>query len=180
MIANSIIELSNHKNLIITKAHVADAPLVLDFLNRIGGETDHLTFGLNEFSVSLDDQIELIDKNITEDFQLMLIGKINDEIVSQLFLSRSSNQRLLHIGEIGLSVSKKYWGLSIGSHMLAWAISWAKHKNLVKLHLQVRVDNKSAVKLYEKFGFLVEGMLKKSIKIQDHFYDEYVMGLLLR
>ena len=64
---------------------------MLDFLNRIGGETDHLTFGLNEFNVSLKDEIQIIDKNIAEDFQLMLVGKISDEIVSQLFLSRSPN-----------------------------------------------------------------------------------------
>lgn len=41
---------------------------------------------------------------------LMLVGKIDEEIVSQIYLDRSNNPRLSHIGDIGISVKKNFGG----------------------------------------------------------------------
>lgn len=39
---------------------------------------------------------------------LMLVGKIDNKIVSHLFIDVSPRERLAHIGHLGLSVSKDY------------------------------------------------------------------------
>ncbi|WP_028389483.1 GNAT family N-acetyltransferase [Legionella fairfieldensis] len=165
--------------LTIKKAEPEDAQEIIDFLNSIGGETDFLTFGQNEFPVSLKEEIDIINECLKKENSLMLVGKINQMIVSQLFLDVSNASRLDHIGHLGLSVKKSHWGQSIGKKMLVEAIGWAKKKNLVKIQLQVRTDNFSAINLYKKFNFVIEGTITQALKINNKFYDDFLMGLNL-
>ena len=95
----------------------------------------------------------------------------------QLFLDVSSQSRLNHIGHIGISVRKQYWGLSIGTRMMLHAIEWAKEKELTKLQLQVRTDHVSAIHLYHKLGFKIEGTITRAVRIEGIYFDNYVMGL---
>lgn len=110
---------------------------------------------------------------------LMLVGKIDKKIIAQLFLQRSYMARLKHVGEVGLSVSKEFWGQSIGSQIMLCAIEWAREKHITKLQLQVRCDNPRAIGLYQRLGFSIEGTIMRSIKIESHYFDDYLMGLCL-
>lgn len=88
--------LINHLDLIISKARVHDAEDIVDFLNMAGGESNFLTFGLNHFPVSVAEEREIITECNDHEQCLMLIGKIRGEVISQLFLERSSSGRLSH------------------------------------------------------------------------------------
>lgn len=173
------ISLSGGIDLIISKASPEDAASIVDFLNKVGGETDFLTFGLNEFPFSVSEEELTIKDCLERDICLMLIAKVGEEIVSQLFLQRSDTPRLMHIGDIGITVSKSYWGKSIGMHMIQVALLWAKNKKITKIQLQVRTDNERAIKLYEKLGFRIEGTFTKALKIGNIYFDDYLMGLTL-
>lgn len=171
--------LSSGKTLFISKACPHDAEELIDFLNLIGGESDFLTFGKGEFPLSIEEEQQVISTCIEHDQCLMLVGKVDKEIVSQLYLDRSSNPRLSHIGDMGISVKKEYWGNGIGTHMMSAAISWAKQHAITKLQLQVRTDHVTAIQLYKKLGFHIEGTLKQAIKINQVEYDNYLMAIIL-
>lgn len=172
--------IKNGSNLSINKASIEDAASIVAFLNKVGGETDFLTFGLNEFPFSIEEEEEeMIRECLDSNTQLMLVGKVEGQIVSHLFLQRSDKLRIAHIGDIGVSVSKNFWGYSIAFHMILAAIEWAKDKNLNKLQLQVRSDNERAIHLYKKLGFNIEGKIINAMKVNNIYYDDYIMGLLL-
>lgn len=164
-------------SLIIEKAQPQDAKDIIDFLNQVGGESDFLTFGFNEFHISVAEELTIINECLSQNHSLMLIGKINSQIASQLYLDVPSQPRLAHIGYLGLSVKKQFWGMSIGTRMLLEAIRWAKERSLIKIQLQVRIDNLNAIKLYQKFNFTIDGTIKKSLKINEFYYDELLMSL---
>lgn len=166
-------------NFSIEEARPEDAEKIIAFLNQVGGETDFLTFGLDGFPISKEEEIIIIKKCLNLSSSLMLIGKIDYQIVSQLFIEVSPQPRLAHIGHLGLSVNKDNWGKSIGSRMLTEAIYWAKKRKLAKLQLQVRTDNISAIHLYTKFNFTIEGKIAHSLKIDHILYDDFLMGLNL-
>lgn len=176
---NKNIVIADSQTLVISKACVEDAQEIISFLNCVGGETDFLTFGLNKFHVSLVDEIATIFDCLERNVCLMLVGKIENDIVAQLFLQRSDNLRLAHIGEIGVSVCRQHWGKSIGRLMMEAAIEWSRNSGVGKLQLQVRVDNQRAVQLYNKLGFVIEGTITRALKINELYFDEYLMGLLL-
>lgn len=172
------ISLSDGIDLIISKASPEDAAPTVDFLNKVGGETDFLTFGLNEFPFSVSEEEHMIKDCLERDICLMLIAKVGEEIVSQLFLQRSDKPRLMHVGDVAITVSKNYWGKSIGVHMMQVALAWAKSKNITKIQLQVRTDNERAIKLYEKLGFQIEGTITRALKVGNVYFDDHLMGLI--
>ena len=85
-----------------------------------------------------------------------------------------------HVGKFGITVRKPYWNLGIGNVLLECIVDWAKNTGVIrKIDLRVRTDNKSAIKLYKKYGFQQEGIIKRHFYIEDKFYDCLQMGLLL-
>ncbi len=44
----------------IKKAQENDAPKILEYINKIAGETDNLTFGSGEFGITLKQEREII------------------------------------------------------------------------------------------------------------------------
>ena len=63
--------------------------------------------------------------------------------------------------------------------MMLTAIEWAQQNGVIKIQLQVRTDNERAIQLYNKLGFVVEGKIKQAIKINNTYFDDYIMGLQL-
>ena len=75
---------------------------------------------------------------------------------------------------------KKHWGKGIGTHMMNVMLAWAKENELLeKIMLKAQVENKTAIKLYEKLGFEVEGCLKKDFLVDGQYRDSIIMGLWL-
>ena len=170
-------EIDSETNFVITSASIEDTAPIVQFLNKIGGETDFLTFGLNQFPFSIEEEKKIILACLEKYSGLMLVAKIHDEIVSHLFIEISNRARLDHIGYLGISVTKQYWRKSIGTHMVLIAIDWGKKNGLTKLQVQVRTDNAAAIRLYTKLGFCIEGTITHSFKIGTTYFDDYVMGL---
>ena len=61
--------------------------------------------------------------------------------------------------------------------MLRWAF---RHLNLHRIELSVEPDNVRAVRVYEKLGFVREGMRREHHYDDGCFRDELIMGLLGR
>ncbi|HEX3053108.1 MAG TPA: GNAT family N-acetyltransferase, partial [Aggregatilineaceae bacterium] len=65
----------------------------------------------------------------------------------------------------------------IGSALLMAAIDLAENwLNLSRIELEVFVDNEPALKLYRKFGFEIEGMLKDFAFRDGKYVDTYAMA----
>ncbi|MGQ9630948.1 MAG: GNAT family N-acetyltransferase [bacterium] len=58
-----------------------------------------------------------------------------------------------------LTVHPAYRRRSIGRRLLEWAEEFARKKGCRRLTLEVRKSNSVAIHLYEKFGFLRDGIL---------------------
>lgn len=56
-------------------------------------------------------------------------------------------------------------------------ISWAKEKGIKKINLDVFENNKRAIKLYEKFGFKLEGCIEDGIFDGEDYINLLMYGL---
>ena len=73
-----------------------------------------------------------------------------------------------------------YCGIGIGGKLMQQCISWCKDKNVTQIELSVVEDNKSAIAMYEAFGFKVTGTIPKAMRYNDGtFADEKLMVLEL-
>ena len=82
---------------------------------------------------------------------------------------------------LGIVISLEYCNAGLGTIMMDYLIEWCKNNGeTVKISLTVRKDNKRAIALYEKYGFEIEGILKKETFIDGEYYDSIVMGLMIK
>lgn len=84
-----------------------------------------------------------------------------------------------HVGELGIGVIAQYRGHGVGTALIHTALAAAKTKGLERIELHVFETNKAAIALYEKFGFVIEGVKRNGVKIDDRYTNLICMGLLL-
>lgn len=107
-----------------------------------------------------------------------LVAEIDGVVVGNLGLHLGSNRRS-HVGDIGMAVHDGYRGRGVGRAlmhaMLDLADNWL---NLVRLELQVYVDNAPAIALYASSGFVIEGTHRAYAYRDGAWADAYSMARL--
>ncbi|MCX0410950.1 GNAT family N-acetyltransferase [Clostridium perfringens] len=174
------ITLKDSKKLILRKPLEYDAENIIKYLNTVDSESNNLLFGKGEFPLTVEQEKAYISRiNQSSNF-FMVIGTINNEIVSVAQLSSPNMKRISHNSEIVLSVRKDYWNIGIGSAVMEELIKFAKDKESIKtISLGVREYNVNAIKLYEKYGFKKIGIHKNYFNIEGSYYDEILMDLYI-
>lgn len=165
--------------LIIRKATPDDAEKMLEYLNQVGGESDNLLFGLNEMQISIEQEKAFIESinNLSKD--IMLLGLVDNEIVSISSLQGFARKRIAHRGEIAISVKKQFWHHGIGTKMMQALIDFAKSAHISVVELKVKSDNVNAIALYKKLAFETIGTYKNFFKINEKYFDAELMTLFL-
>jgi RimJ/RimL family protein N-acetyltransferase len=174
------IKLNNGHQLILRKPVVEDAKRMVEYLNIVGGESDNLLFGKGEFRLTVEQEMKYIE-NISNDANiLMILGIINDNIVSVAQISSPNRKRIAHNSDVSISVKKEYWGNGIGSAVMEELISFAKEHDTIKnISLGVKASNHKAIAMYEKFGFKKVGVHKDYFNVDSNFDDEILMDLYI-
>ncbi len=173
-------KLKNGLILNIEKAKKEDAAGIIEYLNLVGGESDNLLFGADEFNISVSEEEDFIEKFSFSDTSAIFLGKVGNEIVSVATVISQQRARISHQADVAVSVKKKFWNNGIATNMMSEIISFAKqNKKTEVLHLGVKEDNTSAIYLYEKMGFEKIGEYKNFFKIQEKYYAEILMNLYL-
>lgn len=109
-----------------------------------------------------------------------LVACVENEIVGQLGLYTFPNHpRRRHVGQIGMAVRDDWQGKGAGTALMQAAIDLSdKWLNLMRLELDVYTDNEPAIRLYKKFGFVIEGTLVKYAYRDGQYVDTYTMARL--
>lgn len=104
----------------------------------------------------------------------------NNEVVGQLGLHTNPNRpRRRHVGQIGMAVRDDWQGKGVGTALMEAAIGLAdKWLDLRRLELEVYTDNIPAIRLYEKFGFRIEGTMAAYAFRDGQYVDTYLMARL--
>ena len=174
------LKLKNGQQLVLRKPVVEDAEKMIKYLNIIGGQSDNLLFGQGEFHLTVEQEAEHIRKISIDGNTLMVLGIINDSIVSVAQISSPNRKRIAHNSEISISVMKEYWRNGIGEAVLEELIRFAKEHSIIKnVSLGVRASNKNAISLYEKLGFKQVGVHKGYFNVNGEIDDEIIMDLYI-
>ncbi|MDV3429636.1 MAG: GNAT family N-acetyltransferase [Bacillota bacterium] len=168
------------REILIREAEITDAFKLSEYMMEIPKESDFLTFGENEIKATPEIEEKIISSMQDKNNSIMLLALIDGKIAGNCTFRAGERIRIIHTGEFGITVRKEYWGLGIGTYLLETLIYWAKETKIIrKINLRVRTDNYKAIKLYEKFGFEKEGIIRRDFLIEGKFYDSILMGLLL-
>ena len=166
--------------LILRKPIEEDAKNMIEYLNLVGGESDNLLFGKDEFHLSVEQEREHIKRVNSDENTLMILGIIDANIVSVAQISCPNRVRIAHNSEVSISVKKHHWKKGIGSVVMEELIKFAKENETIKnISLGVKASNKNAILMYEKFGFEKVGIHRNNFNINGIFDDEILMDLYI-
>lgn len=89
------------------------------------------------------------------------------------------NSHIVYLG--GLAIHPFFGGKGEGKKMMEDIIDHVRQQGFLRIELSVAVSNEKAIRLYEKVGFVKEGILKKytHLKAENKFIDEVMMACLL-
>lgn len=125
---------------------------------------------------------------LTRDFVLdhinnnwpQLVAVYEGKVIGWCDISPLDRPVFAHIGSLGIGVLASYRGKGIGKALIEEALKKAKLKGLTRIELTVRENNKLAISLYEKFGFVAEGIHKDAVCIDGEYENHVFMALLWR
>jgi RimJ/RimL family protein N-acetyltransferase len=171
------LELADGRSVLIRPAVPDDAGAALEYLRKVGGETQNLTFGAEGPGLTEHEEREYFARTAGSDNSLAILALVGETIVGGLTFDGGTRPRLRHLGEFGISVARDYAGLGIGRAMIEYMIAWAERSGVVrKINLKVRADNLGAIRLYQRLGWVHEGKTTRDTLIDGQFHDCLLMG----
>jgi ribosomal protein S18 acetylase RimI-like enzyme len=92
---------------------------------------------------------------------------------------RHRNRHIVYLGGVALDNGMK--GKGMGGRMIGEAIKIARMQGFTRMELTVATENERAIRLYERYGFEREGVLKNYsyLETEGVYLNEWVMGLIL-
>ncbi|MDO4700486.1 MAG: GNAT family N-acetyltransferase [Moraxella sp.] len=109
------------------------------------------------------------------------VAELDSQIVGNIALTVKTNPRQRHTGQFGMFVKSGLHGKGIGSALMATIIDLADNwLNLTRLELTVYTDNEKAIKLYQNFGFVIEGEAVDFAFRNGQFVNAYYMARIAK
>ncbi len=105
------------------------------------------------------------------------VALAENKVVGTGTLSVVTRVRRRHVGQAGMMVHEDWQGKGVGSALMQAIVDQADNwLNLKRIELEVFTDNVGGIKLYEKFGFEIEGTLRSFAFRDGQYINAYVMG----
>ncbi|MGP6139394.1 MULTISPECIES: GNAT family N-acetyltransferase [unclassified Jeotgalibaca] len=167
--------------IIIREAIPSDAKDIIAFCEQTGAETDYLTYGPEGLELSEAFEEMYLEGLMEKDNAIMLVATINnEELIGIASVGSNDKPKTKHVGEVGITVSKEFWGYGLGTALMEEVEIWAKESGVIRrLELTVHADNERAIALYEKMGYQREGIMPRVMFIDGEFVDGVMMSLLV-
>lgn len=111
--------------------------------------------------------------------QAFLVAVEGERVVGWLQILREPHPVVRHVATFGMAVAADRRGRGIGAALLAEALAWARSQQVAKIEISVYPDNRAALALYRRFGFVEEGRLRRHSRKSFGDQDEILMGIWL-
>lgn len=167
----------------ITLREVApeEATDVKELLAKVALETDFVTISEAELTLSDDLLASQLGAIYESDRHFLLAAYDGEKMIGLVSVKGEDCDSIAHIGDVGVSVLKDYWGMGLGQLLLEEVVLWAQEMEVLhRLELRVQARNERAVHLYKKLGFEIEATLKRgALSSEGDFLDVYMMSLMI-
>ena len=173
--------LRNGQPCTIRSVEPEDAPSMLEYMKIMLGETPFLLRTPDEFNYTAEEEAAILARRKEDPRSLMLAVILDGQIIACADVcSHGAKRRVMHRGELGISVRKDYWRQGVGSALMERLIAFAGTAGYEQVELTVESKNRRALALYLKYGFTVYGTRPHGMKYPDGSYDnDYLMVRML-
>jgi len=111
---------------------------------------------------------------------ISLVSVHDGDIVGYASVQKFTHPRRMGTGNLNIYIHQDYQGAGLGTALMVMILNAANEHSLHRINLEGVADNETAVHLFRKFGFNVEGRRVEAYKAQDGgLYDILLMGKTL-
>ena len=164
---------------IIREALPDDSENMIVYVNQVGGESDNLLHGENEFTVPIEGVKRKLAVSKDSENGVVLIALKNEQIIARAELEGYYPARIRHRAKFSISVRKEYWNQGIGTEMIKRIVEQAKKMKIRVIELEAITDNARAIALYHKMGFVDIGIYKDYFYVNGIYKDAVIMQKIL-
>lgn len=167
--------------IIIREAKPSDAAQIIAYMNRLSEEPNsNIEISPGEFNRTVEEEAGFLSSFAQSENSIYLVAEVAGKIVGILNCKGSNRKAICHAVTLGMSVDQDWRRQGIGSQLMVSAIEWAKSTGIVtRIELALFERNKTALHLYQKFGFEIEGKRRKAAFRDDKYHNGLIMALLL-
>jgi ribosomal protein S18 acetylase RimI-like enzyme len=110
---------------------------------------------------------------------IILVAEESDLLIGFISLETSGWKSLSGTTILMVGVLSSHQGKGVSSMLFECSEGWAFNNDIHRIELTVFAINTLAISLYEKRGYIQEGIRKESSQLDNFFYDEIYMAKLL-
>lgn len=158
-----------------------DASQWAAMLLKLDEEVEYTTFQSGERSPDISkymDKITATTKYPKSAIFLAFDNQLeNDKVVGYLSIEAYKNNRRCHVATVGIGILESHYSRGIANQLAIESMKHAKTNDLRRIEAHIARSNYKSIALAKKFGFVIEGIKKNAIKINDAYEDEYLMVL---
>ena len=159
------------RTIVFRNAIPEDAGDLIKYLKITSAETPYLIREPEEITITKPEEEQFIQAKIDANRELMLVAFMDGKHIGNCSLmSIAPYKRYSHRCELAIALYKEYCGFGIGKAMLQIVLDFAKNVGYEQAELEVMVENKDAIHLYEKLGFEKYGTFPDNMKFADGSY----------
>ena len=174
---HQVIRLKSGKECILQNGSEQDGSDLLSIFLLTHEQTDYLASYPDESTMTEEDEAAFLKEKTLSPDEIEILARVDGKVVASAGIWRiGKKDKVRHRAEFGISVSKDYWGLGIGTAMIEYLSELAREAGYEQLELGVIEGNDRAKALYEKCGFAEMGKQVDAVRYDDGTYaDEFLM-----
>lgn len=116
--------------------------------------------------------------NMLERGNPYFIALAADEVVGYCEIERVNFPANAHAGILEIGILPTFRDRGLGFRLISSVLAEARRAGFVRVALGVHADNARAIALYEKVGFVREGVLRDAVLIDGKYLDAILMALV--
>ena len=161
--------------MIVRRAEPTDAEGLTELGDAVGSEPEGWLVTTNGWRNANDERRYLRAIRRYPD-AAVFVAEDDGLIVGRLSIARDQHPASKHVADLGLMVAATHRRRGIGTALLDAAVGWSRSAGVRKLELHVFPWNEAAIKLYERYGFVREGLRRGHYCRGDDYVDAILMA----
>ncbi len=155
----------------IREDHIESFHKALDTVSR---ERKYLTF----LEAPPLESVRTFVLDMIENGHPQVVAVAGGDVVGWCDIRRYPQPTHAHCGTLGMGIIPGYREKGLGTRLIRAAIGQARDRGFHRVELHVHADNLRAIALYEKVGFVREGLARDAVRIDGRYIDSIGMAVV--
>ena len=175
MTFDKTVTLKDGRTCLLRNGTASDGQAVLDIFNRTHEETDFLLTYSDENSFTVSQERDFLQRQTDSANAIEIIAVVDGVVAGTAGIDAlGMRDKIKHRAVFGIALTKEFWGLGIGKHLMEACIGCAREAGYLQLELEVVAENEKAVEMYKRAGFIEYGRNPKAFRLRTGKYQELI------